>query len=69
MLKRYIGPFEEVQVYVAGNDLGTVKKDEAIAVPDEIAALTEWPADNWQDSEAVAAIPMIPVSDNEEVAG
>ena len=51
MLKRYVGPYDEVQVYVAGNELGVVKKGEAIAVPDDVATLAEWPADHWQDGE------------------
>lgn len=49
MLKRYVGPHDEVRVVVAGTELGFVKQGESIAVPDEVAASTEWPSELWQD--------------------
>ena len=49
MLKRYVGPDDEVKVVVAGTEIGNVKRGEAIAVPDDIAGLTVWPDTLWQD--------------------
>ncbi len=49
MLKTDIGRFDEVEVVVAGNKIGMVRRNEAIAIPDELAALVEWPEKNWRD--------------------
>jgi len=48
-LKKYVGPFDAVTVRVAGNELGTVENGASIVVPDELAGLTEWPADHWEN--------------------
>ena len=50
-LKRYVGPEDAVILRVAGHEIGTCAKDEAIVVPDELAELVEWP-DYWQDGAA-----------------
>lgn len=49
MLKRYIGPYDQVSVAVAGNDFGTVKNGEALVVPDVLAESVEWAPENWED--------------------
>ena len=49
MLKRYIGPDDEVRVVVAGTEIGFVKRGEAIAVSDEMAASVVWPEELWSD--------------------
>ena len=43
----YDGPYTEVDLKVAGNEIGSVKKGESIVVPDELAALVEW-QDYWK---------------------
>lgn len=48
-LKRYIGPFPAVEVRIAGRDFGQVEKDQAIAVPDELAAEVAWQEELWED--------------------
>lgn len=53
MLKRYIGPDEEVKLVVAGYEIGVVKKDEAIVIPDELAELVVWPEKLWADGAPV----------------
>lgn len=55
MLKRYVGPDDEVRVVVAGTEIGNVRQGESIAVPDEIAELTVWPDTLWQDGDKKAA--------------
>ena len=47
-LMRYTGPYDAVDVKVAGHELGIVERGESIAVPDDLAALTEWPPECWQ---------------------
>ena len=42
----YDGPYQEVDLKVAGNEVGSVKKGESIVVPDDLAALVEW-QDYW----------------------
>lgn len=49
MLKRYIGPIDEVSVIIAGQDFGLVKTGQAIPVPDEIANSVSWGDANWED--------------------
>jgi len=46
-LYKYLGPYAEVRVSVAGTEVGTVAKDESISVPDELADLSEWPEEHW----------------------
>jgi len=61
-LFKYLGPHDEVSVRVAGNDIGTVERDSSIAVPDELADLTEWPDENWERADKPKAKPK--ASDN-----
>lgn len=49
MLKRYIGPDPEVSVTIAGYEVGTVKRDEFLAVPADLEGLTAWPETLWDD--------------------
>jgi hypothetical protein len=49
MLKRYIGPNDEVRVVVAGTEIGVVKKGDAIAISEELAKSVEWSEDLWAD--------------------
>jgi hypothetical protein len=49
MLKRYIGPDDEVRVVVAGTEIGVVKKGEAIAISDDVANTVVWPDELWSD--------------------
>lgn len=51
MLMRYIGPLDEVQVAVAGNDFGVVKQGEAIVVPDALAETVGW-SEHWENVKA-----------------
>lgn len=51
MLKRYVGPYPEVSVSVAGNDFGTVKNGEALVIPDELAESVGW-SEHWEDVKA-----------------
>lgn len=48
-LKRYIGPYDAVEVKVAGRELGIVEKDGSIVVPDELAELVAWSPELWED--------------------
>ena len=57
MLKRYIGPFDEVSVTVAGTEIGIVKRDEAIAIPDDLANSFEWAPELWADGAPVDQSP------------
>lgn len=49
MLKRYIGPIDEVSVTIAGQDYGVVKSGDAIPIPDDVADSVSWPESNWED--------------------
>jgi hypothetical protein len=49
MLKRYIGPIDEVTVTIAGQDYGMVKSGDAIPIPDDVADSVSWPESNWED--------------------
>lgn len=49
MLKRYIGPIDEVTVTIAGTDYGKVKSGEAIPIPDDVVDSVAWPESNWED--------------------
>lgn len=51
MLMRYVGPLEEARISVAGNDFGTIKRGEAIVVPDELANSVEW-SEHWENVKA-----------------
>ena len=42
----YDGPYPEVDLKVAGNEIGSVKKGESIVVPDDLAKQVEW-QDYW----------------------
>lgn len=46
-LMRYVGPYPEVRVLVAGNEIGTVEKDGSIVVPDELADQVSW-SEHWE---------------------
>lgn len=54
-LMRYIGPHPEVRVVVAGNEIGVVENGGSIVVPDELAGLTAWSEDHWEDVSKDAA--------------
>lgn len=62
-LMRYVGPLEEARISIAGNDFGTVKPGEALAVPDELAESVGW-SEHWEsvkdteDSRAEAKEPV-----------
>lgn len=53
-LMRYIGPYDEVRVSVAGIEFGPVEKDGSIAVPDELAQQVVW-NEHWEDASKDAA--------------
>ena len=55
MLKRYIGPADEVTVSINGQDFGIVHKGESIPVPDELANSVMWPEELWDDGETKPA--------------
>lgn len=47
-LLKYLGPFDEVRVSVAGQEVGTVAKGMKISVPDELAGQSEWQEESWE---------------------
>lgn len=47
-LMRYVGPYPEVSVRVAGHDIGNVENGGSIVVPDELASQVEW-SEHWED--------------------
>ena len=49
MLKRYIGPLDEVTVIIQGQDVGTVGQGEAIPIPDELVDTVAWDNGLWED--------------------
>jgi len=49
MLKTYIGPHDEVQVVIAGEDYGYVAHGETIVVDDDLANSVAWSEDLWQN--------------------
>ena len=51
MLKRYIGPADEVTVSINGQDFGIVHKGDSIPVPDELANSVAWSDVLWDDGE------------------
>jgi hypothetical protein len=53
-LKRYVGPYAEVRVVIHGNELGNVVKGGSIVIPDDLAQMATWPADEWEDGESKA---------------
>lgn len=55
MLKRYIGPADEVTVSINGQDYGIVHNGESIPVPDELANSVSWPENLWDDGETTPA--------------
>jgi hypothetical protein len=48
MLKRYVGPLDEVFVSIAGNEFGIVKNGESLVVPNELAESVGW-SEHWED--------------------
>lgn len=47
-LLKYLGPFDEVRVSVAGQEIGIVAKGQQISVPDEFEGQSEWQTENWK---------------------
>ena len=47
-LLKYLGPYEEVRVSVAGQEVGIVAKGQKLSVPDELAGQSEWQPDSWE---------------------
>lgn len=47
-LMRYVGPYPEVRVVVAGTEVGNVENGGSIVVPDELASQAEW-SEHWED--------------------
>lgn len=48
MLVTYIGPHKEVDVVIAGEDFGRVKKGESLVVPDGLASEDTFAPNLWQ---------------------
>ena len=48
-LKRYIGPWPEVDVRIAGIDYGRIEKGASVAVPDDLAEGIYWQPELWED--------------------
>lgn len=47
-LMKYLGPFDEVRVSVAGQEVGVVAKGDFISVPDELEGQSEWQEEHWE---------------------
>jgi hypothetical protein len=47
-LLKYLGPFDEVRVSVAGQEVGIVAKGDKLSVPDELAGQSEWQPESWE---------------------
>lgn len=65
-LYTYNGPYNEVEVRVAGEFVGVVEKDGSLSVPDELAAKAEW-SEHWtkQEDAAPDSIEEVPATENE----
>jgi hypothetical protein len=60
-LFKYVGPLPEVEVHVAGNEIGVVEKGGSIVVPDELANQVAW-SEHWQRADNESPAPAEPVA-------